>query len=166
MKKNLNKAKRKVILCRGIQCSGKTTFTEQWVKEDPEHRIRFNNDDIRNMLGNYLIPSREAFIKDLKNIFLWEGMAFGFDIIIDDINLNEEEIDFYKRGVEDWNKTNYPLTRPTYTVEFKDFFIPLQVCIDRNSKMEHPIGEKVIRETYEKYKDIIEDSMFNSIQEN
>ena len=30
----------------------------------------------------------------------------------------------------------------------------------------YPTGEEVIRETYEKYKDIIEDSMFNIIQEN
>ena len=41
----------KLILCRGIQGSGKTTWAKQWVLEDPEHRVRFNNDDIRNMLG-------------------------------------------------------------------------------------------------------------------
>ena len=41
----------KIILCRGIQGSGKTTWAKQWVLEDPEHRVRFNNDDIRNMLG-------------------------------------------------------------------------------------------------------------------
>ena len=36
------------------------------------------------------------------------------------------------------------------------FFIPLEVCIDRDSKRESPIGEEVIRKTYEKYKSIIE----------
>ena len=40
----------KIVLCRGIQGSGKTTWAKQWVLEDPEHRVRFNNDDIRNML--------------------------------------------------------------------------------------------------------------------
>lgn len=49
----------KLILCRGIQGSGKTTWAKQWVLEDPEHRVRFNNDDIRNMLGKYWVPSRE-----------------------------------------------------------------------------------------------------------
>lgn len=39
---------------------------------------------------------------------------------------------------------------------FKDFFIPLQDCIDRDAKRPNPIGEEVIRKTYEKYKDIIE----------
>ena len=29
----------KIILCRGIQGSGKTTWAKQWVLEDPEHRV-------------------------------------------------------------------------------------------------------------------------------
>ena len=36
-----------------------------------------------------------------------------------------------------------------------DFFIPLQDCIERDSKRPNPIGEEVIRKTYEKYKDIL-----------
>ena len=42
------------------------------------------------------------------------------------------------------------------TLEFKDFFIPLEVCIERDSKRDNPIGEEVIRATYNKYKHIIE----------
>lgn len=43
----------KIIICRGIPASGKSTWAKQWVLEDPEHRIRINQDDIRNMLGKY-----------------------------------------------------------------------------------------------------------------
>ena len=32
----------------------------------------------------------------------------------------------------------------------------LEVCIERNSKRENPIGEEVIRKTYERYKTTIE----------
>lgn len=32
----------KLILCRGIQGSGKTTWAKQWVLEDPEHRVGFS----------------------------------------------------------------------------------------------------------------------------
>lgn len=39
--------KRVLIICRGIQGSGKSTWAKQWCHEDPEHRVRFNNDDIR-----------------------------------------------------------------------------------------------------------------------
>jgi predicted kinase len=30
----------KIILCRGIQGSGKTTWAKQWALEDPEEAIR------------------------------------------------------------------------------------------------------------------------------
>lgn len=142
----------KIILCRGIQGSGKTTWAKQWVLEDPKHRVRFNNDDIRNMLGKYWVPSREGLVKDLKGLFLQEAMAYGFDIVIDNMNLNPRELEYYERVLNDWNRA----VRPKYELEFKDFFIPLQDCIERDSKRPNPIGEKVIKATYEKYKSILE----------
>ena len=149
----------KIILCRGIQGSGKTTWAKQWVLEDPEHRVRFNNDDIRNMLGKYWVPSREGIVSSLKKEFVYSSMMLRYDIIIDNMNLNPKEIEFFENIVENWNNPNGVLSdmvRESYTIEFKDFFIPLQECIDRDSKRPNPIGEEVIRKTYEKYKDIIE----------
>lgn len=142
----------KIILCRGIQDSGKITWAKQWVLEDPEHRVRFNNDDIRNMLGKYWVPSREGLVKDLKGLFLQEAMAYGFDIVIDNMNLNPRELEYYERVLNDWNRA----VRPKYELEFKDFFIPLQDCIERDSKRPNLIGEEVIKATYEKYKSILE----------
>lgn len=126
--------------------------------EDPEYRVRFNNDDIRNMLGKYWVPSREDLVKDLKSTFLWSSMSYGFDIVIDNMNLNPKELEYYNRVLDDWNnpKGIVPaVVRPKYDLEFKDFFIPLQDCIERDSKRPNPIGEEVIRKTYEKYKDIL-----------
>ena len=148
----------KIILCRGIQGSVKLHGLNKLVLEDPEHRVRFNNDDIRNMLGKYWVPSREGLIKDLKGLFLWEAMSYGFDIVIDNMNLNPKELEYYNRVLDDWNnpKGIVPaVVRPKYDLEFKDFFIPLQDCIERDSKRPNPIGEEVIRKTYEKYKDIL-----------
>lgn len=148
----------KIILCRGIQGSGKTTWAKQWVLEDPEHRVRFNNDDIRNMLGKYWVPNREGLIKDLMNLFLWEAMSYGFDVVIDNMNLNPKELEYYNRVLDDWNNPKGAISdmvRRKYDVEFKNFFIPLQDCIERDSKRPNPIGEEVIRKTYEKYKDIL-----------
>ena len=74
----------KIILCRGIQGSGKTTFAKQWVLEDPEHRVRFNNDDIRNMLGKYWVPSREELVLDLKKQFIaYNSFSLYFHSSID-----------------------------------------------------------------------------------
>ena len=155
----------KIILCRGIQGSGKTTFAKQWVLEDPEHRVRFNNDDIRNMLGKYWVTSREELLLDLKKQFIRSSMLAGYDIVIDNMNLNPKEVELYKTYIEEHNRIMKKLDEETklsfkddtkYELEFKDFFIPLQDCIERDSKRPNPIGEEVIRKTYEKYKDILE----------
>ena len=154
----------KIILCRGIPDSGKSTWSKQWVLEDPEHRVRFNNDDIRNMLGKYWVPSREQLVLDLKKQFIMSSMMAGYDIVIDNMNLNPKEAEFYKNYIEAHNRIMKELSEETklsfkdeakYKLEFKDFFIPLQDCIERDYKRPNSIGEDVIRKTYEKYKDIL-----------
>lgn len=141
----------KIILCRGIQGSGKTTWAKQWVLEDPEHRVRFNNDDIRNMLGKYWVTSREHLVSDIKKDFMVSAMEFGYDIVVDNMNFNPKEIEYYENLVD--STLGY---MNCYSIEYKDFFIPLEVCIERDSKRENPIGEEVIRKTYERYKTTIE----------
>ena len=141
----------KIVLCRGIQGSGKTTWAKQWVLEDPEHRVRFNNDDIRNMLGKYWVTSREHLVSDIKKDFIVSAMEFGYDIVVDNMNFNPKEIEYYENLVD--STLGY---MNCYSLEYKDFFIPLEVCIERDSKRENPIGEEVIRKTYERYKSIIE----------
>lgn len=163
----------KIILCRGIQGSGKTTWAKQWVLKDPEHRVRFNNDDIRNMLGKYWVPSREPLVHALKRQFIVTSMKMGYDIVIDNMNFNPREVEFYKQYINIHNQTVEELRKELrlnpqddfkYELEFIDFFIPLQECIERDSKRPNPIGEEVIRKTYEKYKDIIEAHGENIIQ--
>ena len=153
---------RKIILCRGIQASGKSTFAKEWVLESPEHRVRFNNDDIRNMLGKYWVTSREVLVNAIKKQFLTTAMKKGYDIIIDNMNLNKKEINFYKSYVDAHNSTIEDIRleeklKPEqdfhYTIEYKDFRTPLEECIERDSKRENPIGKEVITNTYNKYKE-------------
>lgn len=155
----------KIILCRGIQGSGKSTFAKQWVLKDPESRVRFNNDDVRNMLGKYWVPSRETLVNSIKKQFLATSMKKGYDIVIDNMNLNQKEVDFYKSYVEAHNNTIEELRKEgslkpnndfKYVLEFKDFFTPLDECIRRDALRENPIGEAIIRNTYNRYKDILE----------
>ena len=138
---------RKLIICRGIQGSGKTTWAKQWCHEDPEHRVRFNNDDIRNMLGKYWVPSREGLIKDLKGLFLWEAMSYGFDIVIDNMNLNPKILPLYTKLV---NKID-----DSYEIIVEKVNTPLEVCLERDKKRENPIGTNVIINIYNIYKDIL-----------
>ena len=151
------KETRKVLILRGLQGSGKSTFAKQWVNEDPEHRIRFNRDDVRNMLGKYWVPSRENLINDMYKNFL-ESAIFDrrYNVVIDSMNLDERYIKEIEEIVRQRNEMYDCEDLPQYEIEIKDFFhVPLQTCIDRDAQRENPIGEKVIRNTFNKYKDKI-----------
>ena len=138
----------KIILTRGIPGSGKSTWAKKWVEEDPTHRVRWNNDDFRRMLGLYWVPERETLVSIVMSDFIYYAMTIGYDIVIDNMNLNKKYWDFIQDQINSLNKR--------YTLEFKDFFdVSLEECIERDSKRKNPIGEKVITETYNKYKDII-----------
>lgn len=147
----------KIILTRGIQGSGKSTWAKKWIEEDPEHRVRWNNDDFRRMLGPYWTPEREHLVSESRSEFLSKAMLFGYDIVIDNMNLNDWNWNDVQRKIDDFNRSVFGLkSKKRYTLEFKDFFdVSLAECIERDSKRENPIGEKVITETYNKYKDII-----------
>ena len=154
---------KKIILCRGIQGSGKSTWAKAWVAEDPEHRIRINNDDLRNMLGPYWIPSREDLVSNTKQNIAHDAIQRGYDIIVDNMNLNPKEVRFWQDIVNLHNNyiNNPHIVQPTwvqckYEIEFKDFFIPLDECIRRDAMRPNPIGEKVIRDTWRRYKHFIQ----------
>ena len=139
----------KIILCRGIQASGKSTYAKAWVEEDPEHRVRFNNDDIRNMLGKYWVPSREHLVKRIKVALILEAMETGYDIIVDNMNLNPKEVEWYEAIVRDFKTRR---VSSDYSIEFKDFKTPLEECLRRDSLRNNPIGVEVIKNTYNRYK--------------
>lgn len=47
---------KKIILTRGIPASSKSTWAKQEVLKDPEHSVRINRDDLRNISGKYWVP--------------------------------------------------------------------------------------------------------------
>lgn len=139
----------KIILCRGIQGSGKTTWSKKWVEEDPEHRIRYSNDDIRNILGKYWVPTREDVVRRLKMATITEAMEHGYDIVVDNMNLNPKEGAWYIGVSQEFEQRR----RVHYEIYFQDFKTPLEECIRRDSLRPNSIGAKVITDTYNKYRD-------------
>lgn len=144
----------KLIICRGIQGSGKSTWAKEWAKEDPKTRVRFNWDDMRNMMGEYWVPEREntGIMKTLRTSFLNEMMQKGWDIVIDNMNLNPKDWEFYEEVVKSFNK-NYSDIK--YEIEYKDFFTPVEECIRRDAMRANPIGEKTIKSLFHKYMPLI-----------
>ena len=146
---------KRIILTRGIPASGKSTWAKQEVLKDPEHSIRINRDDLRNMSGKYWVPAREHYITACKGIILINAMNFKFNtIIIDEMNLNPKESGELKGEIAMVNDA-FKGGQDKYVVEIKDFTnVPLDVCLERDSKRENPIGENVIRGIFNKYKEL------------
>ena len=143
---------KRIILTRGIPASGKSTWAKQEVLKDPEHSIRINRDDLRNMCGKYWVPAREKYITACKGTLLINAINFKFDtIIIDGMNLNPKENGYLKGMVSMMNDTLKD-NNDKYIIEIKDFTdVPLDVCLERDSKRENPIGEDVIKGIFNKY---------------
>ena len=153
----------KIILCRGIPGSGKTTWTKNYCKEHP-NTIRVNRDDIRAMFNIKWSKEIERIVIESELNIIGTALYNGMNIVIDDVsNLNSITIE---RIISLVQKINSLRKHNNYDIEYQDFFIPLNTCIERDSKRENPIGAEIITNTYNKYKDIIETNMFNSINNN
>lgn len=114
----------KLIICQGLPASGKTTWAKAWANEDPEHRVRFNRDDVRNMLGKYWVPKRENFINTIYDSFMDEAMLAGYDIVIDNMNLNKKtlkEIEDLVKEFNEWIALSPLAESHRYEIEHKSF---------------------------------------------
>lgn len=134
----------KVIICRGLPASGKSTYSKAWASEDPINRIRLNCDDIRIMLGgidNYWVPERETLVWNIFYASLNFARYQKYDIIIDNMNLSKKDV-------------GKILSRCSgETISYKDFFnVPLDELIDRDSKRDKSVGKDVLVNLYNKYK--------------
>lgn len=148
---------REFIICRGIPGSGKSFWSKSWVSGDPETRVHISLDDIRLMLGggteNYWIPPREGLVRQIREDAIRGAMDLGYNIVVDCMNLNPLEIQELHDIVSEYNHFG----SLKYEVRYQDFFdVPLETCIERDSKRLRPIGPEVIRGIYDKYRDILE----------
>lgn len=133
-----------LIICKGLPASGKTTFSREWVNEDPKSRIRVNRDDIRRMLGPYWIPTREDLVTEIEEQMLFGALDHKYNVILDATNFRSDK----------WGPFLYRNNLEKVEVIIKDFTdVPIEVCIerDKNRSKEEQVGEKVIMDMYNKY---------------
>jgi hypothetical protein len=99
----------------------------------------------------------------MKQYLTQAAMDRGYNIVIDNMNLNPREVKFWERVVE---LNNEDPDGYKYEIEFKDFFISVEECIRRDAMRPNPIGEKVIRETWKRYKHFIQTSQVENYVDN
>ena len=140
-----------VIICQGIQGSGKSTWALDYVTKEPTKRVRVNRDSIRKMFGKYWVPKREELCTEIEDKAIAYAITKGFDVVIDDMNLNPKTVEHIKELVLNvdsnadirYNLFNTPLTECVTRVEKRNASLPKDEQI--------PIS--VVLETFDRYKE-------------
>jgi predicted kinase len=130
----------KIYLSKGLPASGKTTWANEKVSTGEGKIININKDDLRSMLhAGKGSKYREAFVIESQTALTKLALSMGHDVIWSDTNLNpihEERA----RTLSDW-------------VEIVDHFLQVTIedCISRDKNRSNPVGEKAIRDQYNKW---------------
>lgn len=144
----------KVIICRGLPGSGKTYWAKDLIKKcyssksSEKNWVRINRDDLRNMRGEYWVPKQEGLITDWEEGCIIKALEHGYNLIIDDTNLNPKAINHWTNLI---NSTMKELNKEVL-IEIKDFTdVSLKTCFERNLQRPNSVDPSVIRKMYNQY---------------
>ena len=130
----------KILVLQGPPASGKSTWAREFTQGKADWVI-VNRDSLREGRGDYWIPSQEDYITDLEEFSIKSAIKRGYNVIIDATNLNP-------KTQEKWKKI---ANESKSTLEFKEFYIPFKEALERDSKRERSVGEKVLKRFYKQY---------------
>lgn len=133
----------KLIMCKGLPASGKSTWAKEKVLNSNGKIKRINKDDLRAMIdAGQWSKGREKDILTMRDVTITTWLLSGLDVIVDDTNLAPKHETRLKRIAKE------------YDAEFviKDFTdVPVFECIRRDALREKSVGSKVIVRFYEQF---------------
>lgn len=136
----------RLIMCKGLPGSGKSTWAKTQVHLDPNHVVRVNKDSIRLGLNKPWSRELEVEVVAIRDQRIRDYVDSGFEtIIVDDTNLAPK----HERVLEN-------LARDLHIhFEINDSFVnvPITTCVQRDLQREgnEQVGEKVIRGMAEEF---------------
>lgn len=141
----MTKNMKKLILTQGLPGSGKTTWAEQFVTDNPGF-VNINRDDIRRKIypgkGLKLRSKQEECVTGIQQERCREAVVSGKSVIISDTNLNERYLSYWVSFAKLYD----------LELEYKSFLdVPVDECIRRDLARENSVGPDVIRNMYKKY---------------
>ncbi len=133
---------RKILMCKGLPGSGKTTWAKNWLAGHPM-ALRVNKDELRAMLFNGVSgKGRESLVLKVRDFVVSQALDDGHDVIVDDTNFNPQ----HQARMETIAAQHGAI------VEIKDFSdVPLETCIARDAQRANPVGQRVIRQMHRQY---------------
>lgn len=114
------------------------------------------------MFGKYWVPSRENMVSAMKMHFVRTAMLNKYNIVVDNMNLNPKEVKWWEDEIALFNEQP---KNCKYELEFKNFFISVDECIRRDAMRPNPIGEKVIKDTWRRYRSFILQEQIKELME-
>lgn len=139
---------KKVIMCKGLPGSGKSTWAKSKLRENPNQYKRINKDDLRAMLDDSQHSNAsEKFIQKVRDALIIEALKNGCHVIVDDTNFAPKHEARIRQLVTDFNRQN----NDSVSVEVKFFEATVEECIARDLNRPKSVGERVIRSMYRDY---------------
>src|ERR1035437_1232417 len=142
-----------VIINIGVPASGKSTFTDSYIKKNPGW-VKVSRDDFRYMLKGvgFCEPKVEKMITYMVNQAIVTALANKFSVIVDNTHLKISAINEVKQLVKEYASVKYMV-----------FDVPLKTLLERDSLRERSVGVDVIKRMWKQWL-ILKDSFdFQSV---
>ncbi len=144
---------KKIILCKGLPASGKSTWAKEFIA-DKKDWVRINNDDLNAMMFGEAFSDKGGSTTDSVRLELVDYfMTKKKNIIIDNTNLHPKHHDYFVELLAEYNDGQKEVKSPEiYALDVKDFTnVSLNECLKRNKARANPVPEKVIRMMHTQY---------------
>lgn len=137
-----------LIICRGIPTSGKSTYSEQWVKNG-RRRMRVSRDDIRILLFSEYTHDHEPTVTKVEDAMVNAGLAAGYSVIVDDTNIKMAYV------------SRFASIADAYGVPWrvKSFDITLEEALRRNLRRAAETAKFIPEDVIRKMHKSLEDSL-------
>jgi predicted kinase len=132
----------RAIILQGVPASGKSTWAKKYCTKNKDW-IRVSRDDLRNMRGQYWIPKQENLITKMERDCIESALLDGKNVIVDATNFNPKHLKSLKDFIKEVNKNTH--------IEIKRFDISLEEAIRRDVQRANGVGEKIIKNFFDKY---------------
>lgn len=153
--------KQKILILIGVPNSGKTTFANQFINENPSY-LSVSRDKLRELLYSYPedevykyylhkdVKNREEFISNFLVTSCHSLLSSGYNLIIDSTNLRAEYINNLKNKFQDCE------------ISYKIMETSLQECLNRNSNRIRKVPESIIKNMYSQFINLKNTYNFNA----